>query len=79
MLVTCRYRLPDDDRYLVRVLVLPLSAAELSRLPAAAGRGRRCSGPRYAGHHRPQNEILGTGGRCRKEGQPYITVRHHGG
>ncbi|MEV4510548.1 CHAT domain-containing protein [Dactylosporangium sp. NPDC049525] len=32
ILVTCRYPLPDDDRYLVRVPVPPLSPAELRRL-----------------------------------------------
>ncbi|HZN18176.1 MAG TPA: CHAT domain-containing protein [Micromonosporaceae bacterium] len=32
VLVTCRYPLPDDDRYLVRVPVPPLSTAELRRL-----------------------------------------------
>jgi tetratricopeptide (TPR) repeat protein len=32
VLVTCRYPLPDDDRYLVRIPVPPLSTAELSRL-----------------------------------------------
>ncbi|MGW3603290.1 hypothetical protein [Micromonospora sp. NPDC005161] len=32
ILVTCRYPLPDDDRYLVRIPVPPLSPAELRRL-----------------------------------------------
>jgi tetratricopeptide (TPR) repeat protein len=32
VLVTCRYPLPDDDRYLVRVSLPPLSPAELRRL-----------------------------------------------
>jgi tetratricopeptide (TPR) repeat protein len=32
VLITCRYPLPDDDRYLIRIPVPPMSPAELRRL-----------------------------------------------